>query len=259
MSRVYLNTDIDYLYFGDSLSEEEDDDLSFQIGRWAQYMNRQPKGIILDFWQLLKDKVPDATEDFIELNVLVTLSSVCGNISNTNLLGPIKANIFGLVIGPSGLSKSKILIENGLDIVDNVSDWSTFPSRFSIEGAIEWFVGKKTIKEDGSEVVDLPAHPHNTLFRDEFTGMIKEKDKPYLSDIPEFLSEVYTGSAQKRYTKTAKLEKSDRVFFSFISVTTPAIYGKILPPDYFSQGLGNRFGSECVNQPGRPRSISSHL
>jgi hypothetical protein len=217
--------------------------------RWAQYRGRQPKGFIKDFSRLLKEKLPDANLDFIELNTLVNLSAVCGNISHMNRWGVFKSNIFALVIGPSGLGfKTKIMIENGSELIEQVSDELTFPGRFSIEGAIEWFVGDQSEDKDendkeSSKNKSKPrtmAHPDNILYRDEFTSLVKDKDKPYLSDLPEFLSELYTGTVQKRYTKTAKLEKTDKVYFSMISVTTRAIY-PILPKDYFSQGLGNRF------------------
>ena len=78
------------------------------------------------------------------------------------------------------------------------------------------------------------------MYRDEFSSLIKDGDKPYLSDLPEFLSELYSGFIEPRYTKSGKLEAGGEVYFSMISVTTPAVYG-VLPSTYFSQGLGNRF------------------
>ena len=102
------------------MSEEEEEIIS-PGDRWEEFRGRQPKGFISEFSKLLEEKVPNASKEFIELNTLVNLSAVCGKIVHLNNYSPIKANIFGLVIGPSGLGyKTIMMVKNGKELIKRI-------------------------------------------------------------------------------------------------------------------------------------------
>jgi hypothetical protein len=105
------------------------------------------------------------------------------------------------------------------------------PTRFSVEGLIEWFA--KYCQQGG-------------LIRDEFTSVFKETTKAYLGDNLEFLSELYDGMMQKRFTKSYKLEQVVKVYVVLLTATTPYLY-KVMKPEFFVQGTGNRIRIEMFD------------
>jgi predicted RNA-binding protein associated with RNAse of E/G family len=162
---------------------------------------------------------------------LTTLSSVLEGVRFNTMLGPLQLNLFSLCVGPSGLANKTLPLKNVaipiLRKAEQVANWKILlPPRFSLEGFIEFMSIKSSV---------------GIIITDEFTHVIKEAyGKDYLSDIMEFLSELYDGTAQERYTRKTKLESSKRVYVSFMSATTPYLY-TIMRPELFLQGTANRF------------------
>jgi hypothetical protein len=102
------------------------------------------------------------------------------------------------------------------------------PSSFSTEGFVEYLVER------------LKGHPEGIIVKDEVTYIFKATSgKQYAVDLIEFLSQLYDGTVQKRYTRKYKLEEVPRCYVVFIGATTPYLYS-VIEPDVFVQGLGNR-------------------
>jgi hypothetical protein len=144
-------------------------------------------------------------------------------------VGPLNLNLFFLTIGPSGIGNKSlplkyVLIPTVIELSRILGKDLIFPTRFSVEGLIKWY----------SEV-----SPEGGFIRDEFTGILKETGKGYLADVLEFLSELYDGTLQKRFTMKIGLNEIKNVYVSFISATTPYLY-KIMKPEFWMQGTGNR-------------------
>ena len=162
---------------------------------------------------------------------MATLSAVLEGIQLNDIYGPLNLNIYALCIGPSGLANKTVPMKNIaypiLEKAGEIARWDfTLPSRFSLEGFIEHLSKESSF---------------GIILNDEFTHVLKEAyGAGYLSEILEFLSELYDGTAQKRYTKKSKLEKSAKVYVSFLSATTPYIY-EVMKPEMFLQGTANRF------------------
>ena len=68
---------------------------------------------------------------------------------------------------------------------------------------------------------------------------LKAEKKDYNIDLIEFLSQLYDGTVEKRYTRKAKLEQILGCYICFLGATTPYLY-EVLDADVFIQGLGNR-------------------
>jgi len=146
-------------------------------------------------------------------------------------MSKLNMNVWFLMVGPSGLAKKSLPLKSYLfPILLKVSDYLPdnypiiLPSRFSVEGLIEYLSEKSM----------------GCIARDEFTSMFKEAyNKRYLSDAIEFLSELYDGTIQKRSTISHGTHEIRNVYVTFIAATTPHLY-KVMKPDFFVQGTGNR-------------------
>lgn len=144
-------------------------------------------------------------------------------------ISPLRLNSMDMMIGPSGLAfKSAVLKGFTYPILVQLSDLIDIdvimPNRYSIEGMIEWFANHSS---------------HGAYIRDEFTTVFKETNKSYLGDTLEFISEMYDGTMQKRFTRRTKLEQTIGVYVPFLAATTPYLY-KLMKPSFFVQGTGNR-------------------
>ena len=166
------------------------------------------------------------------------LSTVMGNRAIIDTKGRLQLNVWFLCIGPSGLAHKTIALKTYLiPILINTSKkledeyHLILPSKYSTEALIKF----------------LTSHSHGIIIRDEFTGLLKESaGKEYLADSLEFLSEMYDGKVQMRTTITHGTQELQDVFVTFISATTPYLY-KIMKPDFFAQGTGNRMNIELFN------------
>lgn len=171
------------------------------------------------------------SKDWAESIATSVLSTVMGSRRKIyNRIGALHLNVWYLMVGPSGLAyKTAPLLYFAMPTLAEVTrkiDYPVIlPSRYSLEGLMEYIAS---------------GHNMGIIIRDEFTGMIKEAyGKQYLADIIEFLSELYDGGLQKRYTRKAKLEQAVDVYVSFLAATTPYLY-RLMKPDFFIQGTGNR-------------------
>jgi len=145
-------------------------------------------------------------------------------------LGRLHLNTWFMMIGPSGLAAKTTPLTSMVfpilaEITQKINYPVIMPNRFSVEGFIEW------LSKD---------HPWGCIIRDEASSLFKDANKEYLADMIEFLSELYDGIAQKRYTRKAKLEEAQDTYITFLGATTPYLY-RIMKPEFFLQGTGNRF------------------
>jgi predicted transcriptional regulator len=178
--------------------------------------------------------------------------AVLGTVANRRLMitteiGELYPNFFFFTIGYSGTFKSVPIkyfvfpllqeyakLPGGEDLI--------LPSKFSIEGFIE----------------NLSKGAKGIILRDEFSGLLKSAKKEYLSELIEFLSELYDCTLQKRYTKSAKSEEQKNVFVSLITNTTPYMFSLMDYETFFLQGFGNR----CLfdfNDSSKPLVISNEF
>lgn len=166
------------------------------------------------------------------------LSTIMGpNRYISNIKGKLTLNTWFLCIGPSGLASKTIPMKTYLTpTMTNISNFAqdnyhfVLPSRFSVEGFIKYFDTRNV----------------GIIIRDEFTSMIKDTAKDYISDVLEFLSEMYDGQIQPRFTAQHGLNELKTCYIVFIGATTPYLY-RVMKPDFFTQGTGNRMMIELFD------------
>jgi hypothetical protein len=187
-----------------------------------------PTNLINDYRDFILDHIP-TSKGWAEDCALAMVSICCG--PKKLLMGPggLRLNLFFLCIGPSGIANKtlplKYVVSPTLEKLSaELKKDLVFPTRFSIEGLVTWYAD---------------VSPEGGFVRDEFTGILKETTKGYLGDMLEFLSELYDGTLQKRFTIKYKLKEVKKVYLTFLSATTPYLY-KIMKPDFYVQGTGNR-------------------
>ena len=186
---------------------------------------------IEDFSKYIMDKFP-TNRDWADLCSLTAISSsISRDTAVYTRMGPMRLNIFSLNIGPSRLAYKSTplkycLIPTLYNLGENLNKRFLLPSRYSMEGLIEY------MSEFWSQ---------GCIVRDEFTSQFKDvRNKKYLAEGMEFLSELYDGMLQIRYTKSSKLEEITKVYVNYIGATTPYIF-TVMPRDFFVQGTGNRY------------------
>jgi ribosomal protein S17E len=184
---------------------------------------------IENFTDFITDEI-DTNKDWAESISTCLLGTAIGPMITTiTRVGYLHLNTWYMVIGTSGLAhKTTPLKYFAIPMVNKLSDELQksllMPSRFSIEGMIQYF------NKIGNEGI---------VIRDEFTSAFKETNKEYLTDMTEFLSECYDGSVQKRYTRSTDLQESKSVYVNFMAATTPYLF-RVMQYDFFIQGTGNR-------------------
>jgi len=190
----------------------------------------EPQGFIGEYSKFITSRVP-TSKDWAESVAIAMLSTCCrpDRIIRTKI-GKLRLNLFHLVIGPSGLSYKTVPLKDYclptmLEVSKKLKYNTILPSGFSIEGMIEYL--------DKVQNVGI-------IIRDEFTTLFKEfYHKKYLSDEMEFLSQLYDGLMQMRYTRRAKLDHVVSCYVNLLATTTPYLY-RVMKPDFFIQGIGNR-------------------
>lgn len=185
-------------------------------------------GFIPEFRDFLLDHVPTSRDWAESIAISLLSTAVGGDVFVRSKIGHLKLNLWFLMVGPSGISYKSVPLNYYVfpvltRLTEELKEQTIMPSRFSIEGIIQW----------------LTKHPQGNIVRDEFTTIFKETTKGYLSDILEFLSELYDGRMQKRFTRKMQLEEVTNVYVNFLGATTPYLY-RIMKPDFFIQGTGNR-------------------
>jgi hypothetical protein len=187
-----------------------------------------------DFIEELKNDIvkamPDIQKDWAEYCAIATLSTFLSKVEIPDQEGILRPNLLFLNVSPSGIGKTKPMMEFTYPIVKKASDLIEkdflLPSKTGVEGFI-WYVNKYS-REEG------------IVIRDEFSSLFKEAKKSWQSDALEFVSEMYDGNFQKRVTIGRGIEKIERLYASLISCSTYYFIGQ-MDKNYFQQGTGNRF------------------
>lgn len=171
-----------------------------------------------------------------------TLSTILANVRIAYAGRPLKLNQFNICIGPPGAIKS-LPLDFCREIIERVDQKTKYafilPSKFTSPAMIEHLseVRKGTEKRWPRQY----KHNHGTIFRDEFTALFKQaRQVDYMTDMLEFLSELYDGTVQKKRTKEHGLEQAPDVFVNMITATTYDFLSKV-DDDFFIQGTGTRF------------------
>jgi len=196
---------------------------------------------ILDYKNYILQNVKGCNPSLAESIACTILGAVANRrLMITTEIGELYPNFFFFTVGYSGTFKTvpiKYFVLPLLEAYKNLEGGEDLilPSTFSIEGFIE-------ILSKGAKGIVL---------RDEFSGILKSARKDYLSELLEFLSQLYDCTLQKRYTKSAKLEEQKNVFVSLITNTTPYMFSLIDYDTFFLQGFGNRclYDFNELNQP----------
>ena len=200
----------------------------------------KPKGFISEFSEAILADIP-TSPDWAESIALTVEATVLGKVRVLTKIGPLSLNLWNLMIGPSGLAyKSTPLlyyVYPTLAAVTQMIDKPVImPGRFTLEGMIEYL----SKKHEKGPMQGMPLHEEGCIIRDEFTSLFKSVyRKGYMADMMEFLSELFDGTMQKRYTRSYKLEHSENVYISLLAATTPYLFS-VMEREFFVQGTGNR-------------------
>ena len=218
----------------------------------------ETKGFIKEYSELILESIP-TSRDWAEAIAMTVESVVLGNVKVTTKIGPLALNIWNLMVGPSGLAyKTTPLIyyvyPTLSEITEMIGKPVIMPSRFSVEGMIEYVSGGYKTEKGSKKKIWVPGNNEGCIIKDEFTTLFKEaQSKQYLADIMEFMSELFDGAMQKRFTRKTKLEQSKKVYISLLAATTPYLFS-VMDKNFFIQGTGNRI-LYTIFEPSKPEEF----
>ena len=175
---------------------------------------------------------------------IAVTSTLAYQFEHHNKLGPLKPNLFQLVIGESGVGKTLLMIytEAALKCVSDAlshdvvnKDYSLLgPNDFSPEGCVK-YLAERYSEEDRSESY---KHRNMIIIKHEAAELIKCLAKSYQSTLMEFYSSLFDGTRIHRELSKANTEVKGH-YVTFLGGTTSSIYPH-LDREFFLQGLGNR-------------------
>ncbi len=137
----------------------------------------------LDKYRAYASDATDAIEEFHELSAAVLLSSVLANnikIPTSHI--PIFPNLWGLILGDSTLTRKSTAMTMAMSFIRDLDEGADLGSEGSVEGLL----------------VALSNRPRKTsiFYKDEVSGFFQAvNNKPYMSDIPEILTQLYDSPA----------------------------------------------------------------
>jgi hypothetical protein len=175
---------------------------------------------------ILKD-IP-TNENWAEDIGIVVLSMACSKVYFYTNVGKVNLNIWINATAPSGLgNKTAPLMEYGKPTIKELTKLNQadylFPSSFNPESAVEL----------------LNKQSKGIIIKDELTRLLKES-KAMQNGVPiEFLTHLYDGNVEKRYTITHGLRDLNEIYISLLGTTTDYLF-KVMEQYNFIQGLGNR-------------------
>jgi len=178
-------------------------------------------------------KRTDTNPSFAETCAAALVATAIGpNVVVPTRMGDNRLNVFGICVGGTGISNKTV----ALDIVrlmarglgKKLERRVLLPSKFSIEGLANYLATETN---------------WGLIVGDEFTTMITQRSKTWLSDIMEFLSKLWDGYIPQYVTIQRGVEGVPFVYVNFLSATTFYL-AKLLKregDDFFIQGTGCRF------------------
>ncbi len=234
-------------------------------------------GLVRELTEFMLDGV-NTHPDWVESLAVALVGMLAGkNRYMVNNLGKVRANLFFIIVGASGLSmKSVPLMKVARPILkkltkavndDVLKDAGIKEEEFLARkmannkadakerGKDEWKKEKAWLDELEKSMVDfvtptsftsellttfLSKHPQGLICGDEYTKMFKGTlKKDYLTDNMEDLSRMYDCDMEKKGTQTRGIENPEDAYVSFTSATTYYLL-TIMTDDFFLQGTGNR-------------------
>lgn len=165
------------------------------------------------FYSGLNAVVPD---EYIELCAMFAISSVVGGrlVVRELDVGIKKINIYVVLLGPSSFSHKTIPISNLVSFLKDSGLVDFLASRFTLEAFY----------------MEVSANPYGVIIRDEFTGILLESGKNYMSDTKETLMQAYDNNLGVRSTmKHGSIDASNSCI-SFLSATVPDLLSSVLVP-----------------------------
>lgn len=164
--------------------------------------------------------------EWAEATALSLLSTLIGKSRyiRTNIAGNTYLNMMFVGLAPSRYGNKSVSLKFVRHILAALDEaYLQLPSikQSSIEGLIELF----------------SEQPYGLLFEDEVAASFIEKQ--YKFGMGEFLSQLYDGYIDGRYTKKDKLVEGREVYVNFIGAGS-LIFFRNVSDELFTQGLGNR-------------------
>lgn len=155
--------------------------------------------------------------------------------------GYVTPHLYVILVAKSGYNKTP-LIKLIRRIIRNWNKKALSVSKFTTQGLSDYIGGKAEIKDKEGTVIKeaIVPHPAITMVRDECTRTFKDASGHFRTDLLEFLSEAHDDEYEGDITRSGGLNEGGNVYLNYLGASTEYLF-KVLPNDFFMQGLGNKF------------------
>jgi hypothetical protein len=176
------------------------------------------------------------------LGTILTTASL-GNVDRytfNDQFGACYANPFFIYIGRSGLAIKTPPIKMIKRMLYDYNKQLLCPTSFNPDSFAEWVEGTDGETGGKKKRKVVPPHPINVCIADEASRILGEiKAHSYQENLPTYLSKLWDGEIEGKYTRGYQSEGNLSVFFSMLAATSKDFY-RLLDRAFFVQGLGNR-------------------
>ena len=175
----------------------------------------------------------------------ILVTAPLGNLARftfSDRFGDCYANPFFIYIGRSGLAIKTPPLRMIKAIIRGYNQTVMCPTSFNPDSFPEYVAGveEKTNKDGKVKRKAVVPHPINLCIADEASKLLGEmKAHTYQENLKTFLSELWDGQIEGKYTRGFQTEGNSNVFFSMLAATSKDFY-RLLNRQFFTQGLGNR-------------------
>ena len=203
----------------------------------------------------------DTNRLFADTCAAVVVATAVGNkVYIADKIGDLNLNIFGIIIGGSGISNKTVAIKIARAMLERLSercypdleynDLKKYgllaPTKFTPEAMTKWFVDKRDwlvseIPEHSSDIRARDVVPEGTIIGDEYSKMFSgAQNRDYLATTLEYVSTLYDGYVESSATIGRGVESVKSVYSSFLSASTFYLLKLMNGLDFFIQGNGTR-------------------
>jgi hypothetical protein len=155
--------------------------------------------------------------------------------------GYVTPHLYIILVAKSGYNKTP-LIKLMKRIIRNWNKKALSVTKFTTQGLSDYISGREAVKDKDGNIIKEAILPHSsiTMVRDECTRTFKDASGHFRTDMLEFLSEAHDDEYEGDVTRSGGLNEGGKVYLNYLGASTEYLF-KVLPNDFFMQGLGNKF------------------
>ena len=209
-----------------------------------------PDDVWSGWFRQFRDWVTPTTDGALEAIfgvAAVTVGLAAGRDAAVHYGRPLFANLYVLLVGPTGAPRKTTVVGRGLAVLRRAFDEDFLRISRSIgsaEGLLEWFCREETKRQGRTtRVVLAPIPGQRVLYEEaELTNLLTKLGRSGTANLQEVLLALYDGEDYTPRTRTRPITVREP-FFAMVGATTPENLETRLEAVHVESGLLPRFAT----------------